>query len=40
MNLLNIKNEIFDGYYWCPEIMANDVEDAIRGLHARRIELP
>lgn len=26
MNLLNIKNEIFDGYYWCPEIMSNDVE--------------
>lgn len=40
MNLLNIKNEIYDGFYWCPEILANDVESSIRSLHARKSELP
>lgn len=25
MNLLNIKNEIFDGFYWCPESYSHDV---------------
>lgn len=40
MNLLNIKNEIYDGYYWCPEILANDVENSIRVLHNRKVELP
>lgn len=40
MNLLNIKNEIFEGHYWAPEVLANDVDKSIRSLHARRINLP
>lgn len=40
MNLLNIKNEIYDGYYWCPEILADDVDTAIKYLHNRKVYLP
>jgi len=40
LNLLNIKNEIFDGQYWCSELEANDVENSIKELHQRKGNLP
>lgn len=30
MNLLNIKAEIFEGYYWSPESAAHEVDNTIR----------
>lgn len=40
MNLLNIKNEIYEGHYWAPELLANNIDKTIRALHNRKINLP
>jgi hypothetical protein len=40
MNLLNIKNEIFEGYYWSPDASAHEVENSIKRLHNEKVNLP